>query len=108
VTSRPAVHAAPGADDPWHALHPVRAPDQGYRQRRPAGLFEEAYKDEPFVDVLPFGSHPETRTTRASNMLRLAASSGQWRTVVVLVVQDNLVKGARSGRAVHEPDVWTG
>ncbi|MFX6023498.1 hypothetical protein ABTF26_20905, partial [Acinetobacter baumannii] len=35
-------------------------------------LFEDAYKDEPFVDVLPFGSHPETRTTRASNMLRLA------------------------------------
>ena len=64
-------------------------------------LFEEAYKDEPFVDVLPFGAHPETRTTRASNMLRLAVhrpDNGD--TVVVLVVQDNLVKGA-SGQAVQ-------
>ena len=64
-------------------------------------LFEAAYKDEPFVDVLPFGSHPETRTTRASNMLRLAVhrpDGGD--TVVVLVVQDNLVKGA-SGQAVQ-------
>jgi len=64
-------------------------------------LFEDAYKDEPFVDVMPFGSHPETRTTRASNMLRIALhrpDNGD--TVVVLVVQDNLVKGA-SGQAVQ-------
>jgi len=64
-------------------------------------LFENAYKDEVFVDVLPFGSHPETRSTRASNMLRLALhrpNNGD--TVVILVVQDNLVKGA-SGQAVQ-------
>jgi len=65
------------------------------------GLFEEAYKDEPFVDVMPFGSHPETRTTRASNMLRMALHRPEGGdTVVVLVVQDNLVKGA-SGQAVQ-------
>ncbi|MFZ6771994.1 N-acetyl-gamma-glutamyl-phosphate reductase [Undibacterium sp. SXout7W] len=64
-------------------------------------LFEDAYKDETFVDVLPFGSHPETRSTRASNMLRLALHRpGNGKTVVVLVVQDNLVKGA-SGQAVQ-------
>ena len=64
-------------------------------------LFEDAYKDEPFVDVMPFGSHPETRTTRASNMLRLALHRPEnGDTVVVLVVQDNLVKGA-SGQAVQ-------
>jgi len=64
-------------------------------------LFEDAYKDEPFIDVMPFGAHPETRTTRASNMLRIALhrpDNGD--TVVVLVVQDNLVKGA-SGQAVQ-------
>jgi N-acetyl-gamma-glutamyl-phosphate reductase len=64
-------------------------------------LFEDAYKDAPFVDVMPFGSHPETRSTRGSNMLRLALhrpDGGD--TVVVLVVQDNLVKGA-SGQAVQ-------
>jgi N-acetyl-gamma-glutamyl-phosphate reductase len=62
-------------------------------------LFEDAYADAPFVDVLPFGSHPETRSTRCAIVLRLALHRhGQ--TVIVLVVQDNLVKGA-SGQAVQ-------
>ncbi|GGI55390.1 N-acetyl-gamma-glutamyl-phosphate reductase [Oxalicibacterium solurbis] len=64
-------------------------------------LYEDMYANEPFVDVMPFGSHPETRSTRASNMLRIALhrpDNGD--TVVVLVVQDNLVKGA-SGQAVQ-------
>jgi N-acetyl-gamma-glutamyl-phosphate reductase len=64
-------------------------------------LFEDAYRSEPFVDVMPFGQHPETRSTRASNMLRIAVhrpAGGD--TVVVLVVQDNLVKGA-AGQAVQ-------
>jgi N-acetyl-gamma-glutamyl-phosphate reductase len=64
-------------------------------------LFEDAYADEPFVDVMPFGSHPETRTTKGSNMLRLAVHRpDNGNTVIVLVVQDNLVKGA-SGQAVQ-------
>jgi N-acetyl-gamma-glutamyl-phosphate reductase len=62
-------------------------------------LFEQQYKDELFVDVMPFGSHPETRSTRGSNMLRLALHR-TGNTVVVLVVQDNLVKGA-AGQAVQ-------
>lgn len=64
-------------------------------------LFENTYKDESFVDVMPFGSHPETRSTRASNMLRIALHRpNNGKTVIVLVVQDNLVKGA-SGQAVQ-------
>ncbi|MEC5163857.1 N-acetyl-gamma-glutamyl-phosphate reductase [Janthinobacterium sp. CG_23.3] len=68
-------------------------------------LFEAAYRDAPFVDVMPFGAHPETRSTRGSNMLRLALHRPQvdgapGNTVIVLVVQDNLVKGA-SGQAVQ-------
>lgn len=64
-------------------------------------LFEAQYKDEPFVDVMPFGAHPETRSTRGSNMLRLALHRPEGgNTVIVLVVQDNLVKGA-SGQAVQ-------
>jgi N-acetyl-gamma-glutamyl-phosphate reductase len=64
-------------------------------------LFEEQYKDTPFVDVMPFGSHPETRSTRGSNMLRLALHRPEnGNTVIVLVVQDNLVKGA-SGQAIQ-------
>ncbi len=66
-------------------------------------LFEDAYRDEPFVDVLPPGAHPDTRSTRASNMLRIAVhrpDGPDGDTVVLLVVQDNLVKGA-SGQAVQ-------
>ena len=64
-------------------------------------LFEEQYKDDAFVDVMPFGSHPETRSTRGSNMLRLALHRPAGTDmVVILVVQDNLVKGA-SGQAVQ-------
>ncbi|NRR32582.1 N-acetyl-gamma-glutamyl-phosphate reductase [Oxalobacteraceae bacterium] len=64
-------------------------------------LFEEQYKDSPFVDVMPFASHPETRSTRGSNMLRLALHRpNNGKTVIVLVVQDNLVKGA-AGQAVQ-------
>jgi N-acetyl-gamma-glutamyl-phosphate reductase len=64
-------------------------------------LFADTYKGEPFVDVMPFGSHPDTRSTRASNTLRIALHRpGNGKHVVVLVVQDNLVKGA-SGQAVQ-------
>jgi N-acetyl-gamma-glutamyl-phosphate reductase len=68
-------------------------------------LFVEAYKDEPFVDVMPWGSHPETRSTRGSNMLRIAlhrpeADGAPNDMLVVLVAQDNLVKGS-SGQAVQ-------
>jgi N-acetyl-gamma-glutamyl-phosphate reductase len=64
-------------------------------------LFEDAYADQPFVDVMPWGAHPETRSTRGANMLRLALHRpGNGDTLIVLVVQDNLVKGA-SGQAVQ-------
>jgi N-acetyl-gamma-glutamyl-phosphate reductase len=64
-------------------------------------LFEEQYKNDEFVDVMPFGSHPETRSTRGSNMLRIALHRPDGGDMlVILVVQDNLVKGA-SGQAVQ-------
>lgn len=64
-------------------------------------LFEAAYAGERFVDVLPAGSHPETRSVRASNLCRIAVHQPQGGdTVVVLSVIDNLVKGA-AGQAVQ-------
>ena len=64
-------------------------------------LFVDAYQGEVFVDVMPFGSMPDTRSTRGSNTLRLALHRPQnGDTLVVLVVQDNLVKGA-AGQAVQ-------
>jgi N-acetyl-gamma-glutamyl-phosphate reductase len=64
-------------------------------------LYEQRYAHEPFVDVLPAGSHPDTRSVRAANTCRLAVHRPQGGdTVVVLSVIDNLVKGA-AGQAVQ-------
>jgi N-acetyl-gamma-glutamyl-phosphate reductase len=64
-------------------------------------LFEKRYTVEPFVDVLPPKSHPETRSVRGANQCRLAVHRPQnGKTVVVLSVIDNLVKGA-AGQAVQ-------
>lgn len=71
-------------------------------------LFEKRYANEPFVDVLPAGSHPETRSVRGSNFCRIAVHLPQERdTVVVLVVIDNLVKGA-AGQAVQSMNLMFG
>lgn len=70
--------------------------------------FEERYADEPFVDVLPPGSHPQTRSVKGANVARIAVHKPQGRnTVVVLVVEDNLVKGA-SGQAVQCMNIMFG
>lgn len=64
-------------------------------------LFEQRYRDEPFVDVMPAGSHPETRSVRGANICRIAVHQPQGGdTVVVLSVIDNLTKGA-AGQAVQ-------
>ena len=64
-------------------------------------LFEQRYAAEPFVDVLPPKSHPETRSVRGANQCRLAVHRPHnGKTVVVLSVIDNLVKGA-AGQAVQ-------
>jgi N-acetyl-gamma-glutamyl-phosphate reductase len=71
-------------------------------------LYEQRYKDEPFVDVLPPGSNPETRSVRASNMCRIAVHKSQGGDMaVVLVVEDNLVKGA-AGQAVQNMNIMFG
>jgi N-acetyl-gamma-glutamyl-phosphate reductase len=71
-------------------------------------VFEARYRAEPFVDVLPAGSHPETRTVKGANDCRIAvhqAPDGQ--TLVVLSVIDNLVKGA-AGQAVQNMNIMLG
>lgn len=71
-------------------------------------VFERRYADEPFVDVMPAGSHPETRSVRADNTCRLAVHRpGGGDVVVVLSVIDNLVKGA-AGQAVQNMNVLFG
>ena len=64
-------------------------------------LYEHHFKNEPFIDVLPAGSHPETRTVRGSNYCRIAVHRpNDGRKVIILVVEDNLTKGA-SGQAIQ-------
>ena len=71
-------------------------------------LFEQRFAAEPFVDVLPFGSHPETRSVKGANVCRIALHRPQGgATVVVLSVIDNLVKGA-AGQAVQNMNLMFG
>ena len=71
-------------------------------------LYETRYQGETFVDVLPAGSHPETRSVRGANFCRIAVHRPQQADmVVVLSVIDNLVKGA-AGQAVQNMNVMFG
>jgi N-acetyl-gamma-glutamyl-phosphate reductase len=71
-------------------------------------LFEERFADEPFVDVMPAGVHPQTRSVKGSNMCRISVFQPQQRdTIVVLSVIDNLTKGA-SGQAVQNMNIMFG
>lgn len=71
-------------------------------------LFENRFADEPFVDVMEAGSHPETRSVKGSNMCRIAIHQPQGGdTAVILSVIDNLVKGA-AGQAVHNMNIMCG
>ncbi len=74
----------------------------------PQELYEDRYRDEPFVDVMPAGSHPETRSVRGSNVCRLALHMPQQgNTLVLLSVIDNLVKGA-AGQAIQNMNLMCG
>ena len=71
-------------------------------------LYTARYANEPFVDVMPAGSHPETRSVRGANVCRMAIHRpGNARRVVVLSVIDNLVKGA-AGQAVQNMNLMLG
>jgi N-acetyl-gamma-glutamyl-phosphate reductase len=71
-------------------------------------LYEERYENEPFVDVLPAGSHPQTRTVKGTNLCRLSVVEPQQRgTAVIMAVEDNLTKGA-SGQAVQNMNIMFG
>jgi N-acetyl-gamma-glutamyl-phosphate reductase len=71
-------------------------------------LYEGSYADEPFVDVLPAGMLPQTRTVSGANRCQIAVTVPQGRSIVVVTaVIDNLVKGA-SGQAVQNMNLLFG
>jgi len=71
-------------------------------------LYTQRYANEIYVDVLPAGVMPETRSVKGSNMCRIAVFQPQQAdTVVVSAVIDNLVKGA-AGQAIHNMNIMFG
>jgi N-acetyl-gamma-glutamyl-phosphate reductase len=81
----------------------LRDPDRDLQ-----ALYEARYANEPFVDVLPPGAHPETRSVRGANDCRIAVHVPRnGGVVVILSVIDNLVKGA-AGQAVQNMNVMFG
>lgn len=84
------------------------AQTRGLTQAHLQSIYEERYANEPFVDVMPAGQHPTTRSVRGSNFCRVAVhyheATGQ---IIVLSVIDNLVKGA-SGQGVQNMNIMFG
>lgn len=70
-------------------------------------LYEQFYANEAFVDVMPAGSSPETRSVRGANQLRIALHKPSPNKLIVLSAQDNLVKGA-AGQAVQNMNIMFG
>ncbi len=70
-------------------------------------LFEQFYQNEAFIDVMPAGSQPETRSVRGANYLRIALYQPMPKRLVIVVAQDNLVKGA-SGQAIQNMNIMFG
>ncbi|EPG37735.1 N-acetyl-gamma-glutamyl-phosphate reductase [Acinetobacter colistiniresistens] len=69
--------------------------------------YENFYKNERFVDVMPANSSPETRSVRGANELRIALYRPQPNKLIILVAQDNLVKGA-AGQAIQNMNLMFG
>lgn len=68
-------------------------------------LYKRAYANEPFVDVMPLGAHPDTRSVKTSNVCRIALhKAGGSGKLVVLSVIDNLTKGA-AGQAIQNMNI---
>lgn len=86
----------------------IYAQANGLTQAKLQELYETRYANEPFVDVMPAGSHPATRSVRGSNFCRIAVhyheQTGQ---IIVLSVIDNLTKGA-SGQGVQNLNIMFG
>lgn len=89
-------------------LYAELKPELGLSIEQVQTLFETRYADEPFVDVMPLGSLPETRSVKGSNFCRIAihqqAGSNQ---IIILAVIDNLVKGS-SGQAIQNMNIMFG
>jgi len=91
-----------------HSTAYARLVDKNTSLEQVHELFVQRYAAEPFVDVMPLSSMPETRSVSGANHCRIALFKPQDRDqIVVLSVVDNLVKGA-SGQAVQAMNIMFG
>ena len=73
----------------------------------PEALLREYYRDSPFVDVLPSGSTPETRSVRGANLCRISVKEHPIKTMCGLFFPSSTtwLKAQRSSRAEYEHHV---
>jgi len=70
--------------------------------------FENAYKNEEFVKILPEGTYPETRSVKSSNYCQISIQYIKHSNkLVIMSVIDNLVKGA-AGQAIQNMNLMFG
>ena len=70
--------------------------------------FENAYKNEEFVKILPKGTYPETRSVKSSNYCQISVQYVEHSNkLVIMSVIDNLVKGA-AGQAIQNMNLMFG
>lgn len=68
-------------------------------------LYLKYYQENLFVDILPTGIYPETRSVRGANLCRISIQKApQSKLWVIMSVIDNLVKGA-AGQAVQNMNI---
>lgn len=78
---------------------------EGYN---PHQLMTDYYQHHPFIDIMPTGSTPETRSVRGANTCRISIQQApQSHTWIILSVIDNLVKGA-AGQAIQNMNIMFG
>ena len=70
--------------------------------------FSAAYADEPFVELLPFGTAPSTHDVRGSNFVHIGVTGDRIDgRAIVIAVLDNLTKGS-SGQALQNANLMLG
>ncbi|SLN13404.1 N-acetyl-gamma-glutamyl-phosphate reductase [Pseudoruegeria aquimaris] len=71
-------------------------------------VLAQAYAQEPFIEVLPFGEHPSTRHVRGSNFCHIGVVADRIEgRAIVFAALDNLTKGS-SGQALQNANLMLG
>lgn len=71
-------------------------------------IYENTYKNEPFVRVLEYGNFPDIKNVRGTNFCHIGLKLNErTNTLIIVTAIDNLVKGA-SGQAVHNMNIMLG